>query len=439
MLTRTRQTLARWQRSALVTRIRGMASRARDMFPLTPLGLAVGLASYAVLQAYGYRLRDLVLFTVGGLGVGLVALALLVTVIGTVLVWRSTRRLPALERRRLECNRWSPTGFVIPSRWYVPLLTVDWGWQDLSVTVRRTREGNLLREEVRPRRRAETSAVTRRFEIGDAFGLARIAFESRQPCDLTLLPSVGALRQTQVIHGIAGGGDRSDLDGKPEGDPFDTRRYAPGDPIRFVLWKVFAKSRQLIVRTPERAVSPTEQTIAYVVTGRDDEPSAGAARLAVDVGAFGDGWRIGADGVSLAARTRDEALTLLTRSARATESQSGTGLAHFVDEAGALGRLVVFVPPHAGPWLTRVRQAVRELKGRVDFVIGTDGIDRSSRIARALELAEDESEGHGVPLHELAKVVRALGSAVSGSRIVVVDRRTGHAFLPEHLFGGRSR
>jgi hypothetical protein len=408
-----------------------------SLFPLTPLGLVVGLASYATLQRYGYRQRDLVLFAVGALGVLLVLVALLVTLLGTGLVWRAARRRSGEGRRRLECNRWSATGYSIPSHGYVPLLTIDWTWPQLRVDLRQLQKDGKLHEEVRPRRRAETTGVVRRFEVGDAFGLSRIAFEVREPCELVMLPSVGALRQIQVIHGLASGSDRSDVDGKPEGDPFDTRRYAPGDPIRFVLWKVYAKSRQLIVRTPERARSPVDQTVAYLVTGRGDEPAAGAARVAVDVGALGNDWRIGADGVTSQARTRDEALSLLTRSAETGETESGAGLARFVEEAGALGRLVVFVPARPGPWLLRVSQAVRELRGRVDFVVGTDGIDRSSKVSRVLE--RDESDERGVPFEDLARVVRDLGSTAKGSRVVVVDRRSGHAYLPEHLFGGRER
>ncbi|MBM4359013.1 MAG: DUF58 domain-containing protein [Deltaproteobacteria bacterium] len=437
MLKRAREALRRWDRSPFVERPRRWLGRLTDLIPVTPLGLVVALTCYATLQRYGYRQRDLVLFAIGALGVLLVLVGVVVTVVGALLVWRKVRRLPGEGSRRLECNRWSATGHEVPSFWYVPLLTLEWRWRGLDVELRQAIRGRRIVEEVRPRRRAEATSIVRRYEIGDAFGLARIAFEVREVCDVALLPSVGALRQMQVIHGLASGSDRSDVAGKAEGDPFDTRRYAPGDPIRFVLWKVYAKSRQLIVRTPERATSPVDQTVAYLVTGKGDEPAAGAARVAVDLGAFGDEWRIGADGVAAEARTRDEALALLTRSADAAESQSGAGLARFVEEAGTLGRLVVFVPPRPGPWLARVSHAVKELRGRVDFVIGTDGIDRTSRLSRALE--RDVDTGRGVPFEELARVVRGLGASAQGSRVVVVDRRSGQAYLPEHLFGGRPR
>jgi hypothetical protein len=247
------------------------------------------------------------------------------------------------------------------------------------------------------------------------------------------------LRQPQVIRGLASGSDQSHADGRADGDPFDTRRYTPGDPIRFVLWKVFAKSRALIVRTPERALSPVEHTVAYLVSGRGDEPSAGAARIALDVGAFGDDWRIGADGSRVLARTKDEALALLTQSADVTEGDAGTGLGRFLDEAGEPGRLVIFVPPRPGPWLGRVASIVREHGRRVDFVVGTDGFDVRPKVRRLLERADDlTAEEQGTPLEELRSVVRALGGGTHGARVVVVDRRTGHAYLPEQLPRGPS-
>ncbi|MBM4375630.1 MAG: DUF58 domain-containing protein [Deltaproteobacteria bacterium] len=405
-----------------------------ELFPLTPLGAAVLVGGYLVLQRYGYRHRDLVLFALGALAVLLVGVALVVTLMGTLFVRRALARTATPTVRRLECERWSASGFGFAAPSLIPLLTVMWRWDERPVQVRQRRARGRLEEEVRPVRRASVPRVSRRFEIGDAFGLARIVFHRVEACALSVLPSTGALRQPQVIRGLASGSDQSHADGRADGDPFDTRRYAPGDPIRFVLWKVFAKSRALIVRTPERALSPVEHTVAYLVSGRGDEPSAGAARIALDVGAFGEDWRIGADGSRTLARTKEEAMALLAESADVSESDAGIGLGRFLDEAGALGRLVVFVPPRPGPWLGRVSALVRDHGRRVDFVIGTDGFDVRPKVRRLLERTDDLlSLEQGTPLEELRAVVRALGGGARGARVVVVDRRTGHAYLPEQL------
>jgi hypothetical protein len=317
--------------------------------------------------------------------------------------------------------------------WYLPFITIAWKWASPTAEVRQQRRGSRILEEVKPERRDAANAIERRFEVGDMFGLARFAFSVRETRSVRLLPHVGALRHMQVIQGLAAGADVYHSEGKPEGDPFDTRRYTAGDPIRFVLWKVFAKSRNLIVRTPERAVSSTHHTVAYLVAGDGDEPAAGAARVAVDGGALGAEWRIGADGSSRVAQSRDDALEVLTQSARTSESGSGAGLGPFVDKAGSVGRLVVFVPSRPGAWLPRVQAAVRELGGRVDFVVGTDGIKKSTKLGKLLS-REATGATRPVDSEELAKVVRSLGGGGQGGpRVVVLDRSTGYAYLPEHL------
>ncbi len=415
--------------------------RMGELFPFTPLGLAVALASYTALQHYGYKQRDLFMFAVSALGLLLVALAVLTATVAAFVVFRSARSQSAATQLQLDCGRWSTTGFSVRSVWFVPFATVAWRWCGLRAEVRQERVRGRLNESVRATRRGMVSAVDRRFEVGDVFGLARFSFHARQVREVRLLPAVGALRQVAVIRGLSSGADVSDIDGKPEGDPFDTRRYAPGDPIRFILWKVFAKSRNLIVRTPERATSPVEHTVAYLVAGKGDEPAAAAARVAVDLGAFGNGWRIGADGMSSAPHSRAQALDLLSRSGALSEEFSGAGLARFVEDAGVLDRLVVFVPARPGPWLRKVAAAVRPLKGKVDFVVGTDGIARDSNWVRALSRTPQTQDGEpAVPIDEVLKVVKALSGGPGGPRVVVIDRLTGQAYLPEKLpRGSRAR
>ena len=125
---------------------------------------------------------------------------------------------------------------------------------------------------------APQAGIVRRIEISDAFGLAKVALRATEERAVRSLPSVGALKQMSVVRSIASGEDMPFPGGQPEGERADLRRYVPGDPVRFVLWKVFAKSRQLVVRTPEQAISPARQTYAYVVAAEADEPAAGTAR-----------------------------------------------------------------------------------------------------------------------------------------------------------------
>ena len=232
-------------------------------------------------------------------------------------------------------------------------------------------------------------------------------------------------------------------DGPQEGELYDLRHYTPGDPIRFVLWKVFARSRQLVVRSPERALSPIRQTCAYLVAGEGDEPAAGAARLAVMHGSLGNDWVLGADGSHEDAKRRDQAIDLLARSANVGD-KGGTGLAAFLERrgsvAGKLGRAVVFVPGRPGPWLDAVLAQCRGIGGRggrIEFVVGTDGIAPAppKRWFARLALRERTYEvtpGAVAPVttEQVGEVIKAL-SAIG--RVIVIDRMAGRMFADGHL------
>jgi hypothetical protein len=217
------------------------------------------------------------------------------------------------------------------------------------------------------------------------------------------------------------------------------RHYAPGDPIKFVLWKVFARARKLVVRTPEKAISPARQTVAYLVAFEGDEPAAGAARVAVDGGALGTDWVVGADGTDQHASTRAHALEVLARSAHAPHGEAGTGLSRFLGKTttGTVGRALVFVPARPGPWIERVLSAAAQRRGRVDFVVCTDGIVRRPTgpwWRRAALMRPDRDAAGEVGPSSVADV-REVVSRLGGSRahVLVVDRAEGRVYTPAHL------
>src|SRR5207302_1043248 len=84
--------------------------------------------------------------------------------------------------------------------------------------------------------------------------------------------------------------------GKPDGELIEMRSYAPGDPMRMILWKVYARTGQLLVREPERAVARCQKSLVYFVAGSGDSASAGVARTALETGLFGPDFVFGADG-----------------------------------------------------------------------------------------------------------------------------------------------
>ena len=399
-------------------------------FPFTLPGLLIAAACVLSCFYFGFGKIDLILLGVGAIGLVLVGLSLVLTIVAALITRRRVRQLPTGKPLSLECGYWVPTGFSLPSLWYIPFISVQWKWTEPKGRVRCKTERGRVHEEVFPERRGHTHLVTRHFEIGDIFGLCKLSFFSQQSAEVRFLPWMGALRHMHVLRGMAAGDEISHPDGPPEGDRYDMRHYVPGDPIRFVLWKVFAKSRQLVIRTPERAISRARQTSVYLVAHEGDEPAAGAARLAIDFGAFGGDWVFGADGSSQVAKTKADAMALLAQSAHITADEGGAGLSHFLQTAsGKMGRAIVFVPSKPGPWLARVRTAARSGSGQVQFIIGIDGLDVSpggNRLARWAvdeQRRDDDTPFANASATDLRAIIDQLGN-----QVLVVDRMLGQTW-----------
>lgn len=414
-------------------RVRQVARRVVDVFPPTPLGLLLAGCAWLSLRALGVGQQDLVLLVAGYAGLGLPVLAALLVGLGALALRLTLRRrrrvVTAPESLRLETQRAAATGFDLPSLWWLPLVQIEWAWvEPAHVTTRLRRRFTRLDEEVVAADRGARPGTLRRVVIGDALGLARVALRVADVVPLTVLPGMGALRSVPVLSSLAGGDDRPHPLGAEQGDRVDLRRYAPGDPARFIHWKVFARTGKVMVRRHERALVEAKRTVAYLVAGLADDATAGAARLALTERALGAEWVFGADGGDAAGTTRiDEALALVVGSVEA-RARGGAGLAPFVARAEREGpvSLVLFVPPEPGPWLPRVLTVLGRRRG-ARVVVGIDALapvtvkaSPWTRLARVLAVPRARV---GTPADRLEEVLRALASV--RAEVQVLDRASG--------------
>lgn len=428
-------------------RLRRLASRALDLFPLTPLGaLAMSAAALAV-AGIGLPRTDLVILVLGGAALGAGALALLLTSITALGLWIALRRRPPAEPSdplRMECGVPSKTGFSLPSLRALPLVQVRWSWVSPEASVDVERRGGRLFEAARPSRRLSSAVIERRVEVGDALRLTKIAFRAWEGRSVRALPSTGALRRIVVAKSASSGSDLPSPFERPEGEPVDMRRYTPGDPMRLILWKTFARSRQVVVRAPEQAVSPARRTAAYLIAGDGDEAAAGAARAAVESMSLGATWILGADGADITATRASEAIDVLTLSGRAPPEQGGVGLDAFLKRHAqeASTRVVLFTPPSPGPWLERATKAMKarakprssQSEKNIEVFVCIDGLTRrppERLLSRLLFVSEvkgtsDRASSSSPPPPAIAKVLRALTSA--GAAVTLADRRAGRTY-----------
>lgn len=424
-------------------RLAKMWSRMRAIFPLTWLGFILASGSVLAFYDYGFNRLDLVLLSLGLLGLAIISLSLITTLLG---VWQVRNELRSLPSRndplRAECGFDTETGFSLRARWYLPLQVVSWTWDGFSpddLLVEAEKKRARYHERVRSRSRRSGSTISRRVTVGDLFGFTSVELVHVEVRELRFMPTTGMLRGVQVVRSLAGGDALSHPDAPAEGERVDMRQYAHGDPIRFVLWKVYARSRELVVRTPERALSPSEQTVAYLVCGPGDEPAAAAARLAVSQGALGGDWRFGVDGDAQVFRKVEDAIDAIARSGGIDPKLGGSGLRAFIKDAVPAGarRAVIFAPSKLGPWLEHIEQgALAGVHAR--FVLCTDGVSRkddkkSPKRNWLRDPPPRRAAPWATPMPSEADVQAVIDKlAATGSEVLWLDRTTGGIYGKMH-------
>lgn len=402
----------------------------RYYVPLAPLGALLLTVALGVHLWYAPTRADVILYAASLFAVGLVALAVVSVMLTALVLWRRIdgEREPAglLE---LESGARSSTGLSYPRYRFLPLVEVEVRWVDpADVEVGRERLAGRYVEVVRPRRRGRSTRLVRRLIVRDIFSLTRVGLLLTRKRSVRIRPA-RLSGSGQVIAHIIGGDALSHPSGPPEGELLDMRRYADGDPMRHVLWKAFARTRQLLVRTPERAIAPSPSGIAYFVAGPEDESTASAARYFIEEGLLGDDFLFGADGAAAPTGDADQALDQLIASAEHV-ARGGEDLSRFLDAVDAKRRAscVLFVPARAAAWLDHVERAASRIP-KATVVIGIGGAadqGTSTALRRLLTYGVASADSRAL-LSGLKRLRRA------GFALRVVHSPSGRVLAPAQL------
>jgi hypothetical protein len=292
----------------------------------------------------------------------------------------------------------------------------------------RARRGQ-LREHVRASDRGRFEMIQRRVLVEDPLGLCRLVVRLREPTQLRVLPRLAGLRQLPALTAFASGDALPHPLGMDSGDRVELRRYEQGDPARLIHWKVLARTREMMVRMPERALTPAQRTAAFFVAGDDDDASAALARLALERGLLGPEWAFGSDARAGVSTNSEEALASLVASS-AHRDRGGAGLPAFIEEVEREGpaSVLLFVPARPGPWLDRIAAQVAKRRPRV--LIGVDAVRTPERVAWWRRLLWSKAPVEGTPADALASVIERLSGA--GAHVVVVDRDSGRVLSEGH-------
>ena len=346
--------------------------------PFTLLGASLTAVAVYFLVAYAIDESDLLLLAGCALALTWVGLSVLTVALGALLIRLrlrgSSHRAPDVTTTKAcETGRAIETGLRIPRLRFLPLLEIDHVWDAPSgVEATFTPDGAELVETAVPMTRGRVAQIRRRFTVSDLFGLSKISFFHVESRVLEVAPHKGSYRFALALRNAAGDGF-SHPKGEAVGEFIEMRRYAPGDPLKHVIWKAFARTRRLLVRTPERALDPKPSTVAYLVAGTSDDEAASTARLFVEDGLLGEDSIFSAAGAARPARDAGEALDQIISSVdhRADE---GAGLSRFLGQVNRhqLGHCVVFAPRESGPWVEEVVRFSRALPTPATVILSAD-------------------------------------------------------------------
>ncbi len=347
-------------------------------WPFTALGHFLFLAALGLYFYYGRAQSDFVFHSVSFLIFGLEILALAAVFLGLLYLRYVARHLTfegdPEEARTLDAGSHQDLGLRLPSFRFIPIIDYRLRWRSpdrVQVTLQRTESGR-LREQVRFLERGRFSQIERYIEVSDIFGLVTTGFSFTRPASLCVQPAPVLAEAFCDLRQTSGEGFSHPL-GNPTGDRVEMRRYCDGDPLRFVIWKAYARTRRLLVRTPERALNPEPSAIGCFVAGEGDEPSASTARMLLSSELYGENFVFLATGAQQPAENPRDALRDLIDSVQHREH--GALDLHSLTASLPEHRLencVIFVPERLGHWLEPLRAFVARLRRPPLLLLTTD-------------------------------------------------------------------
>lgn len=423
-------------KSYLLRALRGLTG----LFPLTLQGCLTLAVAALALSIFGYGEMDLVVFSLAICALVILIFSLFCAVVFGVIIQRKVQRihtehLAHANAIKLECGYFNESGFSLPALAYFPLIRLNWRvvFPDrIETRVQADHTGRLV-EELLPQQRCLTDMVIRQFTVADVLGFCRFSWRQKQALRCMALPRTNSVKALPLLRSMTAEDGMPNPSGAPEGDRMEIRRYAPGDSVRDIMWKSFARTRQLNVRLAERSVFHSKRTVGYLLSSERDEAAAAVARLALEKGALGEDWAFSADGTDSVCETLPEALEAVARS-RAIGSRHIYGLDRFLERCSASAGVhcIVFAAAEPAAWQVSLRNTIQRFPGQFSVILATDGFveeDSTTWWQRLLlnsrAITGTETEG-GIKKPELLGLLTELGQLVEST--LIVDRHTGLSF-----------
>ncbi|MBQ4358881.1 MAG: DUF58 domain-containing protein [Proteobacteria bacterium] len=344
----------------------------RGLFPMTWMSVLLAAFMYYVWYWEVSAHANQILFAAVILWLFAFCVFLVFTLLSAVMVFFLTRRKNRdqsfEEANEVGGRLTSPYCIFCP--FFMPFISTEIELLEPAFERRNVRKGVWNGETLHPTGRGRFTRLTRKITVRDIFGMTEISFNLSQPVNLVIQPAKGQFELVSLQTRASGDG-YSHPEGDPRGELVEMRRYQAGDPLRLVLWKVFARSRKLVVRAPEPAIVEEQDIFVYFVSGEHDENSATLARSFLS--SLGreetKDMCFAADGAKRLVNDESEGMSDLIDSA-SHRDEGGKGLNEIAPlvKPAAMAHCFILVPNKPGAWLDQIRIFVEQYHIQPTFI-----------------------------------------------------------------------
>jgi hypothetical protein len=304
-----------------------LMKKLRNYFPLTLSGFLSTIICFFIYR-FSHEHKDLILSTVSIVLGFVIIFLLLQTLIAYAFYYRKLKKSIVLERLETEVGQDCLGKLRFPLFPKTPLLQFEISWiAPKAKTLELVLDSGEMVELFSFEKRGRYDGITREIEIKDVFGFTSISWQWTVKQELKILPA-SSMIQTELLQREQLGEGFYDMAGSPDGDLVEMRRYQPGDPLKLVIWKVFAKTGKLLIRAPERSLEIKHDMVAYFIASPKDEASATTVRAFLENDILGEDFLFIVDGSQKSCSDKNTAIEALIDSHHA---QTGSAFSQVLE------------------------------------------------------------------------------------------------------------
>jgi hypothetical protein len=265
-----------------------LLSKPLAYFPLTVRGIFAGALAALCLLYFAKEYSDLIASILGAALLIVMSLFTLILLLSAPYIKRKLRISSSDQEMELVSRRENGCGFTI-SKFRIPpffCLRIRRAIENKSVL----HSTHILKGSTRSEDRQDVYIDTLHFphrgiyechgydiELADILGLTRRKWRYKSPFSYHVYAPRSEIAPLPVMAASSQLGDTETSQRNKSGDLFNIRGYQPGDSLKRILWKVYARSGSLVVRDPEPAIIPEGEVAIYVCAQKREDSVASCA------------------------------------------------------------------------------------------------------------------------------------------------------------------